>query len=544
MLLKSFFSATAALAAIVSAADLPAIQILGNKFYYSNNGTQFLMKGIAYQQDTVNVTNGASFVDPLGDFSVCSRDIPYMQQLQTNVIRVYALNVSLDHTQCMNALANAGIYVIADLSQPDKSINRNNPQWNTELLSRYTSVVDKFANYTNVLGFFAGNEVTNQVNNTAASAYVKAAIRDTKAYIKKMNYRNIPVGYSANDDIAIRVDLADYFACGNASVRADFFGINMYEWCGQSTFKESGYANITSQYANLGIPIFFSEYGCNEVSPRKFTEVQAIYGPNMTNIWSGGIVYMYYEEANNYGLVSISSGSVSTMADFNNLKTQLASVSPSLASINTAATSASVTTCPSVGANWAANTGLPPTPDANICQCMTDSLSCVVASGVSSDDYASLFGYICGVIDCSGVTGNGTTGKYGAYSPCSDLQKLNFVLDLYYKSQNKNANACNFSGSATLKSATTASTCGAYLSSAGVSGLGTVSGAIVSGTPSANGGSGSGSGSSSGSGSGSGSTSSATKKSEAVSVRSSLSTFTITMLVATFVTVGSGLILV
>lgn len=542
MLLKSFFSATASLAAIVSAADLPAIQILGNKFYYSNNGSQFLMKGIAYQQDTVNVTNGASFVDPLGDFSVCSRDIPYMQQLQTNVIRVYALNVSLDHSKCMTALANAGIYVIADLSQPDKSINRNNPQWNTELFARYTSVVDKFANYTNVLGFFAGNEVTNQVNNTDASAYVKAAIRDTKAYIKKMNYRSIPVGYSANDDIEIRVDLADYFACGNASVRADFFGINMYEWCGQSTFKTSGYANITSQYANLGIPIFFSEYGCNEVSPRKFTEVQAIYGPNMTNIWSGGIVYMYYEEANNYGLVTIdSSNSVSTLADFNNLKTQLASVSPTLASVNTAAT-ASVTTCPSVGANWAANTALPPTPDSNICSCMIDSLSCVVASSVTSDDYASLFSYICGVIDCSGVNGNATTGNYGAYSPCSDLQKLNFVLDLYYKSQNKNANACNFSGSATLRSATTASTCTAYLSSAGVSGLGTVSGVIASGT--ASGATSSGSNGSSGSGSTTSSTSTSTKKSEAVSVRSSLSSFAVSMLIGSFVIIGSGIIMV
>lgn len=541
MLLKSFFSAAASVAAVASAANLPPIQILGNKFYYSNNGSQFLMKGIAYQQDTVNVTSGATFVDPLGDYSVCSRDIPYMQQLQTNVIRVYALNVSLDHTQCMNALADAGIYVIADLSQPDKSINRDNPEWNVDLLARYTAVVDQFANYTNVLGFFAGNEVTNRVNNTGASAYVKAAIRDTKAYIKKMNYRNIPVGYSANDDAEIRVDLADYFACGNSSVRADFFGINMYEWCGKSTFQESGYANITSQYQNLGIPIFFSEYGCNIIQPRTFQEVQAIYGPNMTNIWSGGIVYMYFEEANNYGLVTISSGSVSTLADFNNLKTQLASVSPTLASINTASTSASVTTCPSVGPFWAANTGLPPTPDAAICNCMVDSLSCVLASGVSSDDYASLFSYICGVIDCSGVTGNATTGNYGAYSPCSDQQKLNFVLDLYYKSQNKNSNACNFSGSATLQSATTASSCAGYLASAGASGKGTVSGVIASGTPVINSG---GSGSTSGSKASSNASLTSSKKSGAVSNKSGMSGFFVSMVVMGSLIVGSGLILV
>lgn len=333
MLLKSLVSAATVACAV--AADLPAIEIVGNKFFYSNNGSQFLMRGVAYQADTQNATDTEQFVDPLANVETCKRDIPYLQQLNTNILRVYALNASLDHSGCMELLQEAGIYVIADLSEPDLSIDRSNPQWNLDLLARYTDVVDKFHNYTNVVGFFAGNEVTNEASNTDASAYVKAAVRDTKAYIKEKGYRAIPVGYSSNDDIEIRVDLADYFACGDEDERADFFGINMYEWCGTSTFKTSGYLNITSQYENLGIPVFFSEYGCNEVQPRKFTEVQALYSSDMTGVWSGGIVYMYYQEANNYGLVSIdSSGSVSTMADFKYLLSQLASISPSYATIN------------------------------------------------------------------------------------------------------------------------------------------------------------------------------------------------------------------
>ena len=51
----------------------------------------------------------------------------------------------------MNALADAGIYVIADLSAPGLSIIRDDPQWNDDLYNRYTSVIDNMAGYTNTL---------------------------------------------------------------------------------------------------------------------------------------------------------------------------------------------------------------------------------------------------------------------------------------------------------------------------------------------------------------------------------------------------------
>ncbi|GMF06075.1 unnamed protein product [[Candida] boidinii] len=81
------------------------------------------------------------------------------------------------------------------------------------------------------MGFFAGNEVITNSSNADAAAFVKAAVRDTKAYIRDNVDRYIPVGYSANDDAETRVPSADYFACGDDDVKADFYGINMYEWC-------------------------------------------------------------------------------------------------------------------------------------------------------------------------------------------------------------------------------------------------------------------------------------------------------------------------
>lgn len=465
----------------ILADDLPEIEVVGNKFFYSNNGSQFLIRGIAYQENPTISDSGDSITDPLANPETCKRDVKLFQESNTNTLRVYAVNTSLDHDECMKTFADAGIYIIADLSEPDLSINRDSPEWNLKLYERYTDVVDMFANYSNVLGFFAGNEVSNNKSNTDASAFVKAAVRDTKKYISDKNYRSIPVGYSSNDDEDIRVAIGDYFACGDIDERADFFGINMYEWCGDSSFKSSGYEARTEEYKNLTIPIFFSEYGCNADRPRKFTEIGTIYGDDMTDVWSGGIVYMYFQEANDYGLVSIDGDDVKTLDDYNNYKSEILRVSPTSAASSAASASAHQLSCPTEDKNWKASTDLPPTPDDGLCSCMESSLSCVVGDSVDSDDYSDLFGIVCGEVSCDGINSNGTTGSYGAYSFCSSKQKLSFVLDLYYKAQGSAARACSFSGSASVKSASTQAACSTALAEAGASGLGTVS-ATVSGS--------------------------------------------------------------
>ncbi|KAK4497509.1 hypothetical protein PRZ48_011960 [Zasmidium cellare] len=466
----------------VYAADLPSIVIKGSKFFYENNGTQFYMRGVAYQQDysgNGTVSSSQTYTDPLADADACKRDIPYLQQIYTNTIRVYAINPDSNHDECMSALAAAGIYVIADLSAPvdGSSINRASPSWNDALYERYTSVVDAMHNYTNVLGFFAGNEVSNAPNNTDASAFVKAAVRDTKAYIKAQNYRTIGVGYATNDDADIRENMANYFNCGDQDSAIDFWGYNIYSWCGDSSYTESGYDVRTKEFSTYSVPAFFAEYGCNDVEPRPFTEVGALYGSKMNDVWSGGIVYMYFQEANNYGLVSVDGNSVSTREDFNNLKTQLASVSPT--GVNSASYSPtnSPASCPTAS-DWDAKaTPLPPSPNKELCNCMYNSLSCVVTSQTDADDYSDLFGTVCGYGDsiCAGITANGSTGDYGAYSMCNTTEQLAFVMNQYYLSQNSASDACDFKGAAATKEATSATgTCQTLMSQAGTAGTGTV----------------------------------------------------------------------
>ena len=275
----------------------------------------------------------------MADGNACKRDIPYLQQIFTNIIRVYAIDPTKNHDDCMAQLASAGIYVIADLGEPGTSIESNNPEWDVTLYQRYTGVVDSLAKYKNVLGFFAGNENVSSGNQTAAAAFVKAAVRDVKGYIAAQNYRKtLGVGY-ATADVPTRDELAHYFACepGNSgnSTQIDYWGYNVYSWCGDSNYATSSYGERVDFFSDYPVPVFFAEYGCIEgidggATHRPFTEVEVLFG-NMTKVFSGGIVYEWFMGANDYGLVELTDNgaSVSPYPDFTSLQSQLASISPS-----------------------------------------------------------------------------------------------------------------------------------------------------------------------------------------------------------------------
>lgn len=475
----TLIAAAASLVTAASAAVDPIV-IKGSKFFYKSNGTQFFMKGIAYQQEinsNTTQTKELDYTDPLADVSTCKRDIEYLARLKTNTIRVYAIDPEKDHDGCMNALADAGIYVVADLSQPGESINRDSPQWNTDLYKRYTAVVDVLAKYDNTLGFFAGNEVSNQPNNTMASAFVKAAVRDTKAYIKSKKYRQIGVGYATNDDAEIRENLANYFDCGDAASAIDFWGYNIYSWCGDSSFTESGFDVRTKEFENYNVPVFFAEYGCNTPRPRLFTEVGALYGKQMTPVWSGGIVYMYFEEQNEFGLVTVDGDNVKPNKDFENLAKEIAKVNPSGVKMNDYnPTNTAAAQCPKVDKDWnAVASPLPPVANAQACSCMMDTLTCAVDDDLEEKKYGDIFGFICGVADgkyCDGINRNTTDNKpYGAYSMCTSSQQLSYAMNAYAKEV---ANGCDFKGRAQTKTAAkeTPSACKTLLDQAGPEGTG------------------------------------------------------------------------
>ncbi|KAI8601407.1 Glucanosyltransferase-domain-containing protein [Dissophora ornata] len=426
---------------ISSVAALNPITIKGTKFFDSVTKDQFFIKGVAYQPRAVAGT------DPLSKPSDCIRDFALMKELGLNTIRVYQVDPTLNHNDCMKALEDAGMYLMLDLAVTQYSIIRDNPEYDTDIWNNVRSTVDAFKGYSNTLGFFAGNEVTNNKDTTVASAYAKALVRDVKRYISSSASRKIPVGYANNDDPDTRVQIQDYLNCGADYERVDFFGINLYEWCGAgTTYQTSGYADRTKDIASYSIPVFLSEFGCNLVAPRTFPEVQSIFGPDMTGAWSGGIVYEWSQEDINYGLVKINpDNTVTPLPDYNNLKTLLAPLQPTGVNMDSFNEQRPASTCPPNTPTWKPSTILPPTPSTDVCNCMMSSLSCVATDAVSTDSLGAQMNTICGMTSCSDIGTNGESGVYGKYSFCTPSQKLSYMYNYYHTNVGKgDATSCDF----------------------------------------------------------------------------------------------------
>lgn len=213
---------------------------------------RFYIRGIDYQPG-----GSSAAADPIADTAACRRDVAKFTELGINTIRVYTVDNTADHDECMAELANAGIYLALDVNTPLYSINRANPapSYNAVYLQSIFATVDAFANYDNLLLFFSANEVIDSDNTTTAAPYVKAVTRDLKQYIGSRGHRSIPVGYSAADVASNRYEMATYMNCGPDDQRSDFFAFNDYSWCDPSSYTQSGWNQKVEQYGNYSIPL-------------------------------------------------------------------------------------------------------------------------------------------------------------------------------------------------------------------------------------------------------------------------------------------------
>jgi hypothetical protein len=316
---------TAALAATVAA--ITPVTVKGNAFFVGND--RFYIRGVDYQP------GGASDpVDPIANVKTCKRDIEKFVKLGINTIRIYTVDNTADHDECMKALADAGIYLALDVNNSKYSINREKPakSYNAKYLENVFATMEVFEKYDNTLLFYAANEVINSKQTTETAPYVKAVVRDMKSYINARKMRKIPVGYSAADVEESRYEMAAYMNCGDDAVRSDFFAFNDYAWCDPSDFKTSGWDQKVEKFKDYSIPIFLSEFGCVQ-DQRQWKEIKSIYGPDMTSVYSGGLVYEYSVERNGgenggdgaklqekYGLIDLKANPINETSDFTTLQ--------------------------------------------------------------------------------------------------------------------------------------------------------------------------------------------------------------------------------
>jgi len=357
-----------------TSATLNPIKVQEQEFIDSKTGDRFDIVGVAYQPGG---SSGASATaDPLSDPAACLRDAALMQALGINTIRVYNLSPTANHDECASIFDSVGIYMLLDVNSPleGQYLNRADPQgsYNTAYLTHVFSVIEAFKDYPNLLGFNSGNEIINTAGTAKKTPpYIRAVQRDMKNYIANHADRTIPVGYSAADVADLLDDQWAYFQCeidGKTDPsRSDFFGLNDYEWCGaDSSYTISGYNVLVQTFSKSTIPVFFSEYGCNDPQPRLFDEVPTLYGPKMTAL-SGGLVYQWTQDSSDYGLVNVKSdGSAKLLKDYDTLQSQYQKVDSSLLQkANSAATSLTPPTCSAsliTGGSFSTTFTLPKTP--------------------------------------------------------------------------------------------------------------------------------------------------------------------------------------
>lgn len=142
------------------------------------------------------------------------------------MIWVYIIDNFVRYDECMGKLVDVGIYVIVDVNNLLYSINWYDLVllYNVKYLQSVFVMIDEFVKYENILVFFLGNEVVNDVVNLMLVVrYVKVVMRDMRRYIGERGYWRVLVGYLVVDVGSNRRQQVDWMNCGSEDERLDFF---------------------------------------------------------------------------------------------------------------------------------------------------------------------------------------------------------------------------------------------------------------------------------------------------------------------------------
>jgi hypothetical protein len=195
----------------------PPIVLEGKRFYNSQTGDYFPIKGMAYYPrpngGDLSVSNSVDFfTEEFRDR--WEEDLTYLRQLGINTIRIYAVDPSKNHDAFFCALQEAGIYVVVELLADclgcaigAKDDEADPPYcYPVSLKRRGQYVIRALSIYDNVLAFSAGNEVTiyESQNYQRNAPCQKKFLRDMRAYVDACTTDD---GGSTNNIVARRIPI-------------------------------------------------------------------------------------------------------------------------------------------------------------------------------------------------------------------------------------------------------------------------------------------------------------------------------------------------
>jgi hypothetical protein len=308
----------------------PPLVLKGKKFFNSETGEYFPVKGINYypRPNAGELGTGGSrdyFTEEMRP--IWERDVEHFKALGVNAIRLYAVDPSQNHEAFMCALQEAGIYVMIGLAASCENCAITEDEtpacYPADLKTRGQDIINTFSKYPNVMAFDAGNEI-NLVAPTQMpewnAACQKQFIRDMRAYISGCGetvMRQIPVGLVTAD--VERSENALYYGCqtvpGDELETTQWYGTNTYVHCdGSATSIDqlTGYQNLLSDFGSYGLsyPVILTEFGClNEGFPtligddgisyeaqRTWLQVEALFDPQYEVEFNGGFVFEFSTE--------------------------------------------------------------------------------------------------------------------------------------------------------------------------------------------------------------------------------------------------------
>ncbi|KAG3047908.1 hypothetical protein PI124_g24391, partial [Phytophthora idaei] len=295
--------------------------IKGNRFFDSVTGDYFAIRGVNYypRPNTGPLDNNNLDLFSNDFKHIWQRDVPQFAALEANVIRLYAVDPDVDHTDFMCALQSEGIYVVVDLGANCEGCEITADSAPTCYPASYKArgekIIKQFARFDNVMVFSGGNEINHRTGGnpwTWNAPCQKKFIRDMRAFIQSCpNLRKVPVGLVVAD--TDRDENAQYYNCrtdeSDELENAQWYGINTYVHCDDISdpTKATGFNLLRDSFKSYdySIPVVLTEFGC--VSPafptvdgyeaqRTFHDAAFMNLPEYSDYFAGGVAFEYSTE--------------------------------------------------------------------------------------------------------------------------------------------------------------------------------------------------------------------------------------------------------